>query len=120
MNDPTGLFWINKFNAVHQRIGVHSLFIQEMKRQVLWREQDYYCAKSADTPSTAITRERFEATRQSGGAIYLGVYNPSSTPAWSIYLLDQAKLAEGFSKKERENTDSSRLNLDESMGKEVL
>lgn len=117
MNDPAGIFWVSKFDAVRQRAGVHSLFVKEMQRRGCWSERDYYCAKNSTTPSTAITRNRFEATLQSKGNIYLGVYNPNHTPAWNVYLLDPTKLAEGFKKKERENKDPSRLNVDESMEK---
>lgn len=115
MESCTGIFWVNEFHLIQARQGVHGAFLDYLREHGLWRPGNYYCAKNAGTPSTAIRRKVFEDLDDSA-EIWLGVLKEGQ---WTIYRLNREKIRKGFEKKEQKQKDGDRLNVNEDMGEKI-
>lgn len=116
METCTGAFWVCRFDLIQKKQGVRGLFLDYLKRQGLWKQENYYCAikkkSTLSNANTAISKEKFDGLKE-GADIYLGVWDGDK---WKIYRLDKDRIRKGFADKEENGWDNSRLNVDEKMG----
>ncbi len=112
------VYWIMGFSMPASQRGVRGKFLTFLRENpnVLTpalTDNDYVCALSYTTPSTAIDWEEFAKVYNSGNSLGRIILGRKSGSGWKIYELDQNTISSEFKSRKGNNLTDERLNIAE-------